>query len=46
MEPKKKRLSEEELKRWWPFERLDPDRMPAPPKKKPQPNPDWEEALL
>lgn len=44
---KKKRLTEEELKRWWPFDRLDPDLMPLPPKKeKPQPNPDWEDALL
>ena len=46
MQPKKKRLTEEELKRWWPFERLDTDRMPLPPKTNPQPTPDWEEALL
>ena len=42
---KPKRLTEEELKRWWPFERLDLSRMPLPPKKKPQ-TPDGELALL
>lgn len=27
-----KRLTEEELKRWWPFERLDPKLFPKPTK--------------
>ena len=27
-----KRLTEEELKRWWPFDRLDPKRFPLPTK--------------
>lgn len=37
-------LSQEELKAWWPFERLDPKRFP----KATEPNPleDVEEALL
>lgn len=40
-------LSQEELKAWWPFERLDPKRFPKQ-KKAPQPDPleDAEEALL
>lgn len=38
------RLSEEEYKAWWPFERLDPKRFPLP---QPQPAyPTEEEALL
>ena len=40
-------LSQEELKAWWPFERLDPKRFPKQ-SKAPQPDPleDAEEALL
>ena len=47
MQPRKKRLTEEELKRWWPFERLEPERFPKPPKTKTvkQP-PDWEDRAL
>lgn len=43
---KPKRLTEEELKRWWPFTRLDPERFPKTPRKKPVQQPDCEEALL
>lgn len=42
----KKRLTEEELKRWWPFDRLDPKLMPKPPKKQSEPIEPYEEALL
>lgn len=40
-------LTQEELKAWWPFERLDPKRFPKQ-SKAPQPDPleDAEEALL
>jgi hypothetical protein len=38
-----KPLTEEELKRWWPFKRLDPALMPKQPQPIQQP---WEEALL
>jgi hypothetical protein len=48
-----KPLTEEELKRWWPFDRLDTELMPKQPKRKqPTPpiqepeQPNWEEALL
>jgi hypothetical protein len=44
----KKPLTEEELKRWWPFKRLDPALMPKQPKppiQEPE-QPNWEEALL
>jgi hypothetical protein len=40
-------LSQEELKAWWPFERLDPKRFPKQPKAtEPDPLEDFEEALL
>jgi hypothetical protein len=40
-------LSQEELKAWWPFERLDPKRFPKQPKAtEPDPLADIEEALL
>ena len=42
---KPKRLTEEELKRWWPFDRLDPKRFPKP-TKKPVYSPTEEEAPL
>jgi hypothetical protein len=46
-EQPKQRLTEEELKRWWPFDRLDPKLMPKPPKKQnPQPEEPIEEAWL
>jgi hypothetical protein len=42
-----KPLSQEELKAWWPFERLDPKRFPKQPKAtEPDPLADIEEALL
>jgi hypothetical protein len=40
MSEDKKVLSQEELRAWWPFTRLDPKRFPKPEKKEP------EEALL
>jgi len=40
-----KRLTEEELKRRWPFDRLDPKLFPAPTKKPNHPE-DVEDALL
>ena len=40
-------LSQEELKAWWPFERLDPKRFPKQTKAtEPDPLTDIEEALL
>jgi hypothetical protein len=44
-EQPKKRLTEEELKKWWPFDRLDPKFFPKEPKNK-QPIEPYEEALL
>lgn len=41
---KPQRLSEQEYQAWWPFERLDPQRFPLPPK--PPTYPTEEEALL
>jgi len=40
-----KPLSQEELKRWWPFDRLDPKLMPKPPKQSTYPT-DAEESPL
>lgn len=45
-EDKQKRLTQEELERWWPFTRLDPKRFPKAPSKDPVQQPDCEEALL
>lgn len=42
----KKRLTEEEYKGWWPFERLEPERFPKTTKKKPEYPTDTEEAPL
>lgn len=40
-------LSQEELKAWWPFERLDPKRFPKQEKAtEPSPMSDFEDALL
>jgi hypothetical protein len=44
---KDKPLSQEELKAWWPFERLDPKRFPKQSKvTEPDPLADIEEALF
>lgn len=42
---KQKRLTEEEFKRWWPFDRLDPKRFPKPPKEEKYPT-ETEEAPI
>lgn len=45
-EQPKKRLTQEELEKWWPFDRLDPKLFPKQKKQDPQPIEPYEEAPL